>query len=132
MISGVNGSFCSAESTERTGTDVRSPSPVRSLVVELAVFVTLLGFAALAAPAARADAVDDSFLTSLKAKGINFASSQSAIVAGHEVCDELDLGRAPSDVANDVTKNSNLDGYHAGFFVGASIGAYCPRHAGGG
>jgi hypothetical protein len=108
---------------------VRSPSPVRSLVVELALVVTLLNLAALAAPAARADAVDDSFLSSLKAKGINFASSQAAIVAGHEVCDELDLGRAPSDVATDVTKNSNLDGYHAGFFVGASIGAYCPRHA---
>jgi hypothetical protein len=101
-------------------------------VVELALVVTLLNFAALAAPAAHADAVDDGFLASLKAKGINFASPQAAIVAGHEVCDELDLGRQPSDVATDVTKNSNLDGYHAGFFVGASIGAYCPRHAGGG
>jgi hypothetical protein len=125
-------SFCSAESSERTATDVRSPTPVRSLMVELVLLATLLNFAAVAAPTASADAVDDGFLASLKAKGINFASSQSAIVAGHEVCDELDLGRQPSDVATDVTKNSNLDGYHAGFFVGASIGAYCPRHAGGG
>ncbi|HUE34682.1 MAG TPA: DUF732 domain-containing protein [Mycobacterium sp.] len=24
--------------------------------------------------------------------------------------------------------NGKLDGYHAGFFVGVSIAAYCPRH----
>jgi hypothetical protein len=24
--------------------------------------------------------------------------------------------------------NSRLDGYHAGFFVGASIAAFCPRN----
>jgi hypothetical protein len=98
----------------------------------LALMVALADLAALTVPAARADAVDDNFLASIKSKGINFASAQAAVVAGHEVCDELDLGRQPSDVAADVTKNSNLDGYHAGFFVGAAIGAYCPRHAGGG
>ena len=91
--------------------------------------ITLLSLVGLADPTAHADAVDDTFLSALKAKGINFASSQAAIIAGHEVCDELDLGRQPSDVANDVTKNSNLDGYHAGFFVGVSIAAFCPRHA---
>jgi Protein of unknown function (DUF732) len=109
---------------------VRSPSPVRSLLAGLVLLVGLLSLVAEAAPTARADAVDDTFLAALKAKGINFASSQAAIIAGHEVCDELDLGRQPSDVANDVTKNSNLDGYHAGFFVGVSIAAFCPRHAG--
>ena len=107
---------------------MRSLSPVRSLPAVLFVVVTLVSFAGVAAPTAHADAVDDHFLSALKAKGINFASGQAAIIAGHEVCDELDLGRQPSDVANDVTKNSNLDGYHAGFFVGASIAAYCPRH----
>jgi hypothetical protein len=94
-------------------------------IVPVVALVSLLG---LAAPTAHADAVDNNFLAALKAKGINFASPQSAIVAGHVVCDQLDLGRQPSDVANDVTKNSNLDGYHAGFFVGASIAAFCPRH----
>jgi Protein of unknown function (DUF732) len=105
---------------------VRSPSPVRSLAGPV-LLVALLSL--VAAPTARADHVDDTFLSALKTKGINFASSQAAIIAGHEVCDELDLGRPPSDVANDVTKNSNLDGYHAGFFVGVSIAAFCPRHA---
>jgi hypothetical protein len=108
---------------------VRSPSTVRSLLAELVLLVALLGLVGLAAPTAHADAVDDTFLSALKAKGINFASPQAAIIAGHEVCDELDLGRQSSDVANDVTKNSDLDGYHAGFFVGVSIAAFCPRHA---
>jgi hypothetical protein len=108
---------------------VHPPSHMRSLRTGLVLLAALLSLVGLAAPTAHADAVDDTFLSALKAKGINFASSQAAIVAGHEVCDELDLGRQSSDVANDVTKNSNLDGYHAGFFVGVSIAAFCPRHA---
>ena len=109
---------------------MHSPSHLRSLRTGLVPLVALLSLVGVAAPTAHADAVDDTFLSALKAKGINFASAQAAIVAGHEVCDELDLGRQSSDVANDVTKNSNLDGYHAGFFVGVSIAAFCPRHAG--
>ncbi len=109
---------------------MRSPSPVRSLLAGLALVFGLLSLVAVAAPVAHADAVDDRFLSTLKTKGINFASPQAAIIAGHEVCDELDLGRQSSDVASDVMKNSNLDGYHAGFFVGVSIAAFCPRHTG--
>lgn len=90
--------------------------------------LTLLGIAAAACPAARADAVDNAFVTAVKNKGIQFASPQAAIVAGHEVCDELDLGKQKSDVANEVMTNSNLDGYRAGYFIGASVAAYCPRH----
>jgi Protein of unknown function (DUF732) len=51
------------------------------------------------------------------------------MAAAHEVCDELDQGKQVTDVANDVMAQSNLDGYHAGFFVGASIAAMCPRHS---
>ncbi|WP_227370977.1 DUF732 domain-containing protein [Mycobacterium fragae] len=108
---------------------MRSASPVRSPLTGLVLAVALFGLVEVAAPSADADAVDNNFLAALKSKGINFASGQSAIIAGHEVCDELDLGRQPSDVASDVTKNSNLDDYHAGFFVGVSIAAFCPRHS---
>lgn len=103
---------------------------VRSLAAELALLVPLLGLVAVAAPSAHADAVDNNFLNALGSRGITFASPQSAIVAAHEVCDELDGGRASSDVANDVMQQSSLDGYHAGFFVGVSIAAFCPRHTG--
>ena len=108
---------------------VRSPSPLRSLLAGLVLAVALLGLVAVAAPTAHADAVDSNFLGALASKGITFASGQSAIVAGHEVCDELDQGRQASDVANDLMTRTNLDGYHAGFFVGVSIAAFCPRHS---
>ncbi len=109
---------------------VGSGGPARGARAGLALVVALLGLAGLAAPAARADAIDNAFVAAVKSKGINFPSPQEAIIAGHEVCDELDLGRQKSDVANEVMGNSQLDGYHAGFFVGASVAAFCPRHRG--
>ncbi|BBX65592.1 hypothetical protein MSAS_47660 [Mycobacterium saskatchewanense] len=101
---------------------------LRSRLAGLALAVALPGVAAVAATTAGADTIDNAFLAAVKAKGINFASPQAAIVAGHEVCDELDLGRQKSDVASEVMTNSNLDGYRAGFFVGASVSAFCPRY----
>jgi Protein of unknown function (DUF732) len=110
---------------------VRSPSPLRSLLTGLVLAFALLSLVAVAAPTAHADYAVDSgnFLGALTSKGITFASRQSAIAAGHEVCDELDQGRQASDVGNDVMTQTNLDGYHAGFFVGVSIAAFCPRHS---
>jgi hypothetical protein len=97
----------------------------------LVLAFALLSLVAVAAPTAHADyAVDSSnFLGALTSKGITFASRRAAIAAGHEVCDELDQGRQASDVGNDVMTQTNLDGYHAGFFVGVSIAAFCPRHS---
>ncbi len=104
--------------------------PTTRMLRGLWTTITLLGLAAVAAPAARADAVDNAFVTAVKNKGIQFASPQAAIVAGHEVCDELDLGKQKSDIASEVMANSNLDGYRAGYFIGASVAAYCPRYRG--
>jgi hypothetical protein len=111
-------------------TQGRSPSPLRSLLTGLVLAFAVLGVAAVATPAAHADyAVDSgSFLGALKSRGITFTSQQAAIAAGHEVCDELGQGKQTSDVANNVMTLSNLDGYHAGFFIGASIAAFCPAH----
>jgi Protein of unknown function (DUF732) len=113
-----------------TTTQMCSPNPVRSLLAGLVVSVALLCLVGVAAPTAHADAVDGNFLNALGTRGITFATAQAAIVAAHEVCDELDGGKASSDVANEVMQQSSLDGYHAGFFVGVSIAAFCPRHAG--
>jgi Protein of unknown function (DUF732) len=107
------------------------PSPLRSRLAELAWAIAVLSFAAAAAPTAHAnDARDDTFLAALVSKGISFGSPQSALIAAHEVCDELGLGKSKTDVASEVMRNSNLDGYHAGYFVGASVRAYCPQYAG--
>ena len=91
------------------------------------VLAALAPFAA--APVAHADAVDDAFLAALTAKGIHFGSPDKAVIAGHEVCVELDNGKTPAQVASTVQANSDLDGYHAGYFVGAAIRAYCPVHS---
>ena len=105
-------------------------TPTRTLAAGLIPVIAMLGTLGAAAPTAHADAaVDNTFTAALSSKGINFASPQSAIVAGHEVCDELDLGRTQVQVATNVTKNSNLDGYHAGYFVGLAVRTYCPQHA---
>jgi hypothetical protein len=109
---------------------VRLSSPLRSLFAGLILAVALLGVAAETAPAAHADADNTSnFLGALTSRGITYGSGQAAIAAAHEVCDELDQGKQATDVANEVMTQSNLDGYHAGFFIGASIAAMCPRHS---
>jgi hypothetical protein len=94
------------------------------------VLATLAALVPLVAtiPIAHADAGDDAFLAALNAKGIHFGTTEQAVVAGHEVCDELDNGKNPGQVASNVMNNTDLDGYHAGYFVGASIRAYCPKH----
>jgi Protein of unknown function (DUF732) len=95
----------------------------------LVLVISLFGPLGAAASSVHADATDDAFTAALTSKGITFESPQAAIIAGHEVCDELDLGRTPLQVATDVTKNSNLGGYHAGYFIGLAIHTYCPKHA---
>ncbi|MDT5023108.1 MAG: hypothetical protein QOG47_2942 [Mycobacterium sp.] len=109
---------------------MRLIKPARSLVTGLVLVLAPLSVITVTAPGAQADTVDSSFLNALQAKQITFASGQAAVIAGHQVCDALDGGRPSSEVANDVMQQSGLDGYHAGFFVGVSIAAFCPRHTG--
>jgi hypothetical protein len=102
----------------------------RALTQGFVLVAALFGLAGTGTVTARADAVDDKFLSAIKSHGINFDSPQSAIIAGHQVCDELDLGRQKPDVAQEVMQNSNLDSYKAGYFVGVSVAAFCPRNSG--
>ncbi len=77
-----------------------------------------------------ADPIDDRFLAALQSSGINYTSPEAAITAAHQVCTELGNGRTKDDVAQEVMDRSGLDPYHAGYFVGASVGAYCPQFSG--
>ncbi len=112
-----------------TSTQIGKPGHLPSLLAGgVATLVVLLGFLA-AAPAAHADPNnDDAFIAALSAKGITYESRETAINSGHLVCHELDLGETPEQVANDVLNTSHLDGYHAGYFVGVSIRAYCAKY----
>jgi hypothetical protein len=96
--------------------------------LSLAVAVALLCLPA-AVSTAHADATDEQFLSSLRSAGIGDQTSNAhAIDAGHFVCVRLDNGSTPAEVEKDVKSSSNMPEYHAGFFVGASVNAYCPRH----
>jgi len=78
---------------------------------------------------ARADSNDQKFLSMLQKEGItDHVSASHAIEAGHMVCQKLDGGASPSDVATDVVNSSNMPAYHAGYFVGVSIKEYCPQY----
>ena len=48
--------------------------------------------------------------------------------AGHTVCQKLDNGQTPTQVANEVLDSSVMPAYHSGYFVGASIKLYCPQY----
>lgn len=97
--------------------------------VVFAVAVALLGPLGAVATA-HADSSDDRFLSILKTQGItDHVSKAHAIQAGHIVCQKLDGGATPTDVASDVVNSSNMPAFHSGFFVSAAIGAYCPKYS---
>jgi hypothetical protein len=98
-------------------------------------FATLIAAAGVtaaigsAATVAHAETNDGKFLAALKSEGItDHVSPQHAIEAGHTVCQKLDAGQTPTQVANDVLNSSTMPAYHAGYFVGASIKEYCPQY----
>jgi len=94
----------------------------------VAVMIALLGPLGAVATA-HADTNDDKFLAALKSEGItDHVSPNHAIEAGHVVCQKLDQGRTPSQVAADVVGSSSMPAYHAGYFVGVSIKEYCPQY----
>jgi hypothetical protein len=73
-------------------------------------------------------AADEAFLKAIKGKGITIPSEDYAIETAKQVCQLLDEDVSAVDVASQISKNSGIEIGKAGFFVGASIGAYCPEH----
>lgn len=104
---------------------------LRLCAARLVLIVALLGLSGAAASTAHADPADADakFLAALGSEGITFSLPEVMIAAGHVACTQLDQGETPALVAQDVMNNkdvltsSNLDAFHAGFFVGASIAA---------
>jgi hypothetical protein len=99
-------------------------------MVATVMTAALLGPFGAAIQAARADPVDDKFLAALQSQSITYRSPDAAIAAAHLVCTRLDQGADKGQVAQEVMDQTDLDPYHAGYFVGASVGAYCPQYAG--
>ncbi|HWS91629.1 MAG TPA: DUF732 domain-containing protein [Mycobacterium sp.] len=121
--------FCPTGVSGMTITRTRRPSRlVLLLAAGLVPALGLLGPLA-GAPTSRADATDDAFVAALRAHGIEHESAQSAIAAGHLVCNQLGKGKTQEQVATDVMNSSGIDGDNAGYFVAVAERAYCPQYA---
>jgi hypothetical protein len=90
---------------------------------------TLSIAAIVGAGAASADAVDDTYLTSLAQAGIPQIAPDRAILAGHAVCQNLDEGATPDQlIAAFVAKNVFATPQQDEAMIVASMTAYCPQY----
>ena len=95
------------------------------------VCAVLMSAAALlcAAPAS-ADPTDGDFVAALAKEGIVFNDQNTAIAIAHTVCAELDKSNKSAILAMKLTKETDLSLNKSGYFIGASISAYCPQYIG--
>ena len=111
---------------EETGVIVKKSMRAFATLIAAASATVAIGSAI---PVAHADTNDNKFLAALKSEGItDHVSPQHAIEAGQTVCQKLDAGQTPTQVANDVLSSSTMPAYHSGYFVGVSIKVYCPQY----
>ncbi len=54
----------------------------------------------------------------------------TAVSMAHTVCAGLDNNEASTVLAMRLMKNTNLSLKQAGYFLGASVAAYCPQYKG--
>jgi len=92
--------------------------------------VVLSAAAVLFAAPASADETDDQFIAALTNNGITVSDQSTVISMAHAVCTGLDNGQAGSVVVLNVLRGTNLSSRQSGFFVGASVAAYCPQYNG--
>ncbi len=95
------------------------------------VCAVLLSAAALftAAPAS-ADHTDDAFVAALARGGINMPDRSGAIAIAQAVCADLDTNQPSSVLAIKLARDADLSPRQSGYFIGASVGAYCPQDTG--
>ncbi|QLL07008.1 DUF732 domain-containing protein [Mycobacterium vicinigordonae] len=78
---------------------------------------------------AHADTNDAKFISALRSEGITEQiPADYAIEAAHTVCENLDTGKSPKEMATEMVGKAGMTAYSAGYFVGASIEDYCPKH----
>jgi Protein of unknown function (DUF732) len=82
----------------------------------------------VAAGAASASSVDDTFLADISRVGIGYDSPEAAIDGAFTVCAMLDDGESTTTIGNDILSNSDLTELQAAVLVIASVHAYCPEY----
>jgi ABC-type proline/glycine betaine transport system substrate-binding protein len=98
---------------------------MRTVVVLLAVAAAFF----TAAPAA-AEEPDGSFLGTIEVIGIPITDPAVAISTARETCQALDDGTEVLAAVDTVATDTGISPDDAAYFVGVSIGAYCPHHEG--
>ena len=95
-------------------------------VSALSVTAGMIAIAALVAPAARADTLNDRFLTALSDAGIAYGDPASAVELGKSLCPML-IGPGKSVASTYATvTNNGIPPDVAAFFAGIAISMYCP------
>lgn len=95
-----------------------------------AVTGAALGLAALASAgnASALTSADNAFLTTIASAGIGYDDTSVAVSNAHAVCEALDAGYAPEDIAIQLLSLNQLSVKQAATIVVASVEAYCPSH----
>ncbi len=92
--------------------------------------VLLSAAALLTAAPASADQADDAFVAALARGGISIPDRSSAIAMARAVCAGLDTNQPSSVLAIKLVRDADLSPRQSGYFIGASVGAYCPEYKG--
>lgn len=74
-----------------------------------------------------AKTMDEKFLDVIHEEGIFVNLRAQAIDLAKSTCDTLDAGASLQQIMNIATETMGVG--DAGFFIGASIGAYCPKYS---
>ena len=99
----------------------------RNLVATTALSAALLAAAAVTAPPAQADPVDDAFLNAVTQAGVVMGDPSSAVSLGQQVCPMLsEPGQTAADVAAEVADTGGMSLGPATMFTGIAISMFCP------
>lgn len=71
---------------------------------------------------------EDAFIAVLDEQGIAYPDRETAVGAAEEVCGLFDEGNSFVQVLEIVSSETGMDAYKSGFFMGASVAAYCPEY----
>jgi len=84
--------------------------------------------ALMGAGTAQADSNDVAFINVLNSRGIKPSGNDYTGLTnwGKAVCNQIDAGNSVLSVARSVYRVTPLSDLDSGYFVGASIRAYCP------
>jgi hypothetical protein len=94
------------------------------------VCAIVLSAVLLSGGSASADATDDAFVAALAKQQIAFADHDTAIAVAHTVCAQFDRTNKSGVIAMKLMKDTDLSLKQSGYFIGASVSAYCPQNIG--